>query len=120
MQRSKRNGAADINYAAIGMRVRRFRKARSLTQASLGEKAGVEPFTISHIERGATKLSLPTLVRLANALGTGLDELVYNSIDKNEHITHKDLAAVIDDCTPKEMHAILKVVEVLKATLREI
>ena len=58
----------ELDYQAIGVRVRRFRKLQGLTQQALAERSDQEPSNISHIERGATKLSLPTLVSLANAL----------------------------------------------------
>ena len=51
-----------IDYQAIGVRIRRLRKAKGLTQQTLAELSEQEPSNISHIERGATKLSLPTLV----------------------------------------------------------
>ena len=58
----------ELDYQAIGVRIRRLRKERGLTQQTLAEMSGQEPSNISHIERGATKLSLPTLVSVANAL----------------------------------------------------
>ena len=58
----------ELDYQAIGVRIRRLRKERGLTQQTLAEISSQEPSNISHIERGATKLSLPTLVSIANAL----------------------------------------------------
>ena len=65
---------------AIGVRVRRYRKEKGLTQQTLAELSNQEPSNISHIERGATKLSLPTLVSIANALGVTADQLLCDSI----------------------------------------
>ena len=56
-----------LDYQSIGIRIRRLRKAKGLTQQALAELSNQEPSNISHIERGATKLSLPTLVNIANA-----------------------------------------------------
>jgi len=64
----------------IGKRIKEKRKQRGLTQAVLAEMSGVEPSNISHIERAATKLSLPTLVSIANALQVSADELLYDSL----------------------------------------
>ena len=66
-----------INYEIIGSRIRGIRKNKKMTQEKLAELSGVEPSNISHIERAATKLSLPTLVSIANALDVTLDEIVY-------------------------------------------
>lgn len=44
---------------AIGRHIRRA-FCQGLTQQTLAERAEQEPANISHIERGAAKLSLPT------------------------------------------------------------
>ena len=57
---------------AIGREVHRRRKARGLTQASLGE-----PLTrgfVSAVERGHTVPSIAALALLTDRLDTGLDE----------------------------------------------
>ena len=92
----------EVDYTAIGERVREFRTNANLTQAALAEKAGIEPSNLSHIERAATKVSLPTLMRIANALEVSLDELVYGSLVKNTHISTKILEDLLSDCTPHE------------------
>ena len=92
----------EINYIAIAERIREIRTKTKLTQAVLAEKAGIEPSNLSHIERGATKVSLPTLMNIANALEVTLDELVYGSLIKNTHISVKILEDVLSNCTPQE------------------
>lgn len=109
----------DLNYTDIGMRIRAARKSRRLTQANLGEMANVEPSNISHIERAATKLSLPTLVSIANALGVTLDELVCGSLIKNKHITNKNIDNLISDCSPDELKAISEMIKTTKKIIRE-
>lgn len=38
-----------VNYILIGKRVREVRKQRNISQALLGEKAGLSPQYVSHI-----------------------------------------------------------------------
>jgi len=109
----------EINYTAIGERIRRFRKALHITQAALGERAQVEPSNISHIERGATKVSLPTLLKIANALHVSLDELVYDSIENNRHISIKELNEMLSDCNKGELKAIIEMARSMKSILRK-
>ena len=104
----------DINYDSIGQNIKKFRVAKGLTQNKLGEKSGIEPSNISHIERGATKVSLPTLVSIANALDVSLDEIIYDSLVKNEHIKIKLIDEIIQNCNSEEMSAL---VEIIKTTL---
>ena len=107
-----------IDYVSLGKRIRDIRKKQGLTQALLAEKSGVEPSNISHIERAATKLSLPTLVSIANALGVSLDELVYDSLIKNAHISVSSIEELLDDCSAAELKAIAEVIKTTKTVLR--
>lgn len=108
----------DINYIAIGKRIRQLRIERGWSQAMLAEKSGVEPSNISHIERAATKLSLPTLVNISNALEVTLDEIVYESLIKNDHITCDIINQLLADCTSNEISAIIEIVKTTKNILR--
>lgn len=107
-----------LDYAAIGQRIRMFRIKRGWKQSDLAEKSGVEPSNISHIERAATKLSLPTLVSIANALEVSLDEIVYNSLIKNKHIYVKEIDELVDDCDTKELSSIIQVIRTTKYVIR--
>ena len=107
-----------IDYAIIGTRIREKRVAKKWTQAYLAELSGVEPSNISHIERAATKLSLPTLVNVANALGVTLDELVYGNLKKSEHVSVKLIDGLLSDCTAEELKAIAEVIKTTKSVLR--
>lgn len=108
----------EINYIAIGKRIRQLRKERGWSQAILAEKSGIEPSNISHIERAATKLSLPTLVSISNALEVTLDEIIYESLIKNEHITSKIINELLADCTSKEISAIIEIIKTTKSIIR--
>ncbi len=107
-----------LDYAVIGKRVRELRLAQNMTQAALAELSGIEPSNISHIERAATKLSLPTLVSIANALGVTLDEIVYDNLKKSSHVSVALINDLLSDCTPSELKAISEVIKTTKAVLR--
>ena len=107
-----------IDYIVIGKRIKEYRKRKKWTQEILGERSGVEPSNISHIERAATKLSLPTLIKIANALGVTLDELVYDNLKKSEHVSLSCINELLTDCTPEELRAICEVVKATKSVLR--
>lgn len=77
-----------VDYAKIGQRVRAKRKQQKLTQGELAEMAHISTCFIGHIERGSRKLSISTLVSIANALGVGTQYLLQDSIQarNNEKI----------------------------------
>ena len=108
----------DIDYISIGIRIKELRKAKGWTQAKLAEKSGIEPSNISHIERAATKLSLPTMINIANSLGVTLDEIAYGSLVKNSHISVRMINEILSDCSPEELNALAKVIKTTKAVLR--
>ncbi len=107
-----------IDYVGIGKRIRQYRQKKGWTQAKLAELAGVEPSNISHIERAATKLSLPTLVNLANALNASLDELVYDSLEKSAHVSNVLISELLADCSADELRSITEMIQTTKAVLR--
>ena len=109
----------NLDYKAIGTRIKYFRSKQNITQVQLAEISGVEPSNISHIERGATKVSLPTLFKIANILEVSLDDLVYDSLDKTTHISYKELNQLLADCTDKELKAIIEIAKTTKSILRK-
>lgn len=109
----------EIDYKGIGARIHTYRKSLGITQAKLGESAGVEPSNISHIERGATKLSLPTLMKIANSLGVSLDDLVAESLQKSRHVSIKELDELLSDCSEREIKSIVQIVKSTKEILRK-
>ena len=90
-----------------------------MKQSQLAERSGVEPSNISHIERAATKVSLPTLVNIANALEVSLDEIVYDSLIKNEHISIKEINELLVDCEREELTALIQIVKTTKNIIKK-
>ncbi|HET8958447.1 MAG TPA: XRE family transcriptional regulator [Microcella sp.] len=66
----------DALSAAIGARVREARIRRSLTLDQLAETASLSRRMLVNVEQGSANPSVTTLLRLAQALGLGLPELV--------------------------------------------
>jgi transcriptional regulator with XRE-family HTH domain len=60
--------AADKDGKALGAKVRKFREQAGLSQTELGEKLGVSYQQVQKYERGVSRMSVDTLLRLARAL----------------------------------------------------
>lgn len=69
-----------MDYAAMGRRIRKRRKALRMTQERLSEKAGVSVSFIGHVERGTRKASLETLINVAQALDLSPNEILCDSL----------------------------------------
>lgn len=60
----------------IGARIREARLYANLTQEKLAELAGMDRQSVNRIEQGHASPLLDNLIRLADALGTPLADLV--------------------------------------------
>lgn len=107
----------EIDYKAIGIRIRRKRTDMGLTQQKMAELAGLEPSNISHIERGATKLSLPTIVRIANVLHSSVDELLCDSLEIPRHSYEKAASEILSGCSNQQKAIITESMLCLKENL---
>ena len=108
----------ELNYTLIGIRIKKIRMSRKITQDKLSEMSDISPQHLSQIESGKTKLSLPTLVNICNALGITADRLLCDVLSADGGNLDKDIAAVFSDCTSDEKYIMLATAENLKQTLR--
>ena len=116
----KRGDEMDLDYQAIGVRIRRFRKEQRLTQQTLDELSEIEPFNISHIERSATKLSLPTIVSIANVLGIADNDLLCDSLTEEKASYEQEAASILADCSHSELRIITETMRALKENFRKV
>jgi transcriptional regulator with XRE-family HTH domain len=66
----------DLLLRAIGLRVLRRREELGLTQQSVADRLGIAPQNIYRIEHGQQNLTVRTLVKVAEALGVTVAELI--------------------------------------------
>lgn len=59
----------------IGIRIKRLRQEKKLSQEALAEKVGISPKYISSIERGKENPTLDILIKLAGALRVEVEEV---------------------------------------------
>lgn len=110
----------ELNYIELGQRIRKYRQAANMTQERLGEKIDMVTSNISHIERATSQVSLQSLVKIANVLNVSLDQLVCDSLSVvSSHYLDRDIAQLLENCTPKEKKIIRNIIEVTIKTLRE-
>lgn len=77
--------------------MRQKRKQLGMSQEELSEACGISPAYIGIIERGNRKLSVETLVKIANVLNVNTDYLLRDSTSySNDTIIEKATALLCD------------------------
>ena len=109
----------ELNYEAIGIRIHRLRKEKGLSQQKLAEMSDQDPSNISHIERGATKLSLPTIVNIANALDVTVDYFLCDSLESATVPYDRIATEILSDCSHRERIIITETMIAVKEILRK-
>ncbi|HEY4716472.1 MAG TPA: helix-turn-helix transcriptional regulator [bacterium] len=72
---------------ALGLNIRKFRKAKGLTQEQLAELAGISYKYLGEIERGETNPSIGTLLVIAQGLNVSLNHII--KFESEKHVQQK-------------------------------
>ena len=108
----------ELDYKAIGKRIKIARIKADLTQERLAEMVEISPTHMSNIETGTTRVSLTAIVSLANALSVTVDDLLCDSVVKSKVQFEKDIAGILADCDGYEIRMVKDMAQALKETLR--
>jgi len=107
-----------MDYNLLGQRIRTARLAAGVSQEQLAEMVGLTSQHISHTEVASTKISLPALVKIANALHTSVDKLLSDSVQDSKSHLLDDVQKVFADCDPDEVYVMLEVANAAKKSIR--
>lgn len=68
-----------LDYVSIGMRIRKARKEKGLSQDSLAKKCGICLSYMGHIERGTRCMSLETFANICKILDAEADSILWGT-----------------------------------------
>ncbi|MGN1422086.1 MAG: helix-turn-helix domain-containing protein [Oscillospiraceae bacterium] len=108
-----------MDYYAIGQRIRKIRKANSLSQEQLAERVGISVTHMSHIETGNTKLSLEVFSEIAQSLDARADELLFGEREIIREQASEDILALLSECNPKQLCIISDILRAAKTSLEK-
>lgn len=84
----------DYSQAIIGNQIKKYRKAKNLSQQKLAELINVSPSYISEIERGGktqnSSISMKNICKIAEVLEISLDEIAHTNISCNRNTSNKN------------------------------
>ena len=108
----------ELDYIAIGDRIRKYRELSRMTQEQLSESCSLSTGYIGHLERGTRSPALETLVKISQILRVSLDDLVFGKTEINNNMI-KILALTLEEKDPEKVKVFLKTVCALANKLDE-
>lgn len=105
----------NIDYKAMGQRIRAKRLEIGLTQEKLAEIAEISPSHIGEIERGTSICSLAVIVNLATILNMNLDTLIKGINDEN---ANNAFSEILDTLSNDNKKLYIKLCENIADTLK--
>ena len=109
----------DIDYSAIGKRVKKARAKKNISQEKLAELVDLTVPYISNIENGNTKLGLQAILSIANALDVTADDLLCDNMVRSKTVFVGEIREIVDDSTDYETKVMVKVMKAAKEAIRE-
>lgn len=109
----------DLNYKAIGKRIKISRIKAEMTQEHLSALVDISPSHMSNIETGTTRVSLTTIVNIANALSVTTDDLLCDSVIHAKSQFEDELKGILDSCDDYEMRVICQSAKSILEALRD-
>ena len=108
----------NVNFKIIGKRIQEVRKQQEMTQAELAALTDMSDSYISYIETAKKQASLESLVRISNALGITVDELLSGNQLHNPTDYQTDIDLLMEDCSLLERRFIYELISVAKYIIR--
>lgn len=108
----------ELDYKAIGKRIKVARIRMEITQEQLADKVSVSPTHLSNIETGSTRVSLTTIVKVANALNVTVDDLLCDNLVNARPQFERDMQSLLDDCNDHEVRIAYKVAKAAVEAVR--
>lgn len=110
-----------LDYKKLGLYIKQIRCKRGNTQEQISELADISLSHMSNVENGRTKVSLPTLFDIANALEVTVDELLMGQYDENRRqlADTKKMDILIEKCDSEERQIVIETVASLIESLEK-
>lgn len=108
----------EIDYKAVGQRVKNARIKKGITQEVLSYLIDITPAHMSNIETGKTKVSLPTLIAISNALSVSVDTLLCDNVLHTKVIFEGEAKEIFKDCDEYEIRLLVEILKSAKEAIR--
>lgn len=107
-----------LDNKLIGKKIKELRCLNYISQMELAERSDISDTYLSLIESGKKRVSLETLIKVANALETTADTLLTGNLLIDSGKYESELSDIMKDCSHYEKRVIYEVIRSLKDSLR--
>ena len=109
--------SSEIDYKAIGQKLRKEREDIGWTQEDVAEVLDISPAFCGHLERGERSMSLDTLIRFCNFYRITIDYLLSDTLPPEQDNVTKQITSMLKTKTAEQQAAVL---DILRAMIRHI
>ncbi len=103
-----------MNYKLLlGEKIRLERKKKGLTIEELANEADISPNFLGKLERAQSTMSLETLIKIANALQIGLDDLIGYETDHVSSSRFQKIGQRIQDIPESKQRECIELVDLV-------
>lgn len=93
-----------LDYKAIGKRIKVARIRMGITQEQLADRVSVPATHLSNIEIGSGRVSLTTIVKIANVLNVTVDDLLCDNLVKDHSHFERNMKSLMNGCNDHVVH----------------
>lgn len=97
-----------IDYALIGIRIKKVRNKKKITQEQMSEDLSLSTFYISKIENGKCTPTLETLALIANYLEMDLSYLITGTSKLEDEYYINQLSQITSRASKKQLDLIIR------------
>lgn len=111
----------EIDFKAIGKRIKLARIKAGISQEQLAEILDVSASYMSHLERGTSKVSLTKILLIANALSLeSTDILLCDNIKIHRAEFQGEAQEILSDCDVVETRVLISQMQETKEHMRQL
>jgi transcriptional regulator with XRE-family HTH domain len=107
------NNNENIDYKAIGTRIKTARNNKGITQSILAESLSVTPEYISRIEIGSTHLNLPMLAKISELLEITMSFLLDGVSMSGSDYKLNEFSELLEQMPPVKRRMLFEIAEIL-------
>jgi len=102
----------------VGARIQEARKAQGISQNQLAEMLNISVSHLSAIECGRSNFGVDILMRITEVLKVSADKILRTNIPSVSAIYGSEVDALLKDCSPAELDAMLATLRQMKGAFQ--